>query len=51
MFSTAGQKRDHRPQTFSVSAESVSDVTLDRRIKSGRLFNDSLFDLIELRFD
>ena len=47
----AGQKRNQRPQTFSVSADGVADVTLDRWIKSGRLFNDSFVDLIELWLD
>jgi hypothetical protein len=47
----AGQERNQRSQTFSVSADGVGDVTLNGRIKSGRLFNDSLLDLIELRLD
>ena len=47
----AGQKRNQRPQTFPMSADGVTDVTLDRRIKSGRLFNDSFFDLMELRLN
>ena len=47
----AGQERNQRSQTFPMSPESVTDVTLDRRIKSGRLFDDSFYDLIEFWLD
>jgi hypothetical protein len=44
----AGQERNQRSQTFPTSPESVSDVTFDRWIKGGRLFDDSFVDLVEL---
>jgi hypothetical protein len=47
----AGQERNQRPQTFPASADGVGDVTFNGRVKGGRLFDDSLFDLIELRLD
>jgi hypothetical protein len=44
----AGQERNQGSQTFPTSPESVSDITFDRWVKCGRLFDDSFVDLVDL---
>ena len=46
-----GEERDKRAEPFAAPADRISDVAFNRRVECRGLFNDSLFDFVDLRLD